>query len=129
MGEIKEIAARLQERAETCFCAAVSHFTSPELSAQQRMAKGIDMVSCGQRAIGEPGISSGGQAKVPSLLALFKSKVRPSASAGYTWTLVATPAVARRYIDVAAIQPSLRRLAQTHDVHCTELHTRHLVPL
>ena len=91
MYETKEIAARLQERAETCFCAAVSHFTSPELSPQQRMAEGIKMVSCGQQAIDELGISSGGLTKVPSLLALFKSKVCPSATAGYSWTFSATP--------------------------------------
>lgn len=93
MCEIKENAARLLEKAETCFCAAVSHFTSPELSAQQRMEEGIIMVSCGQEAIGDLNIIGGGLARAPSLLALFKSKVRPSATVGYWWTFhSATPA-------------------------------------
>lgn len=77
-------AAELQEKAETCFRAAASIFTSQQLPAQQRMDKGTDMISTGQEAIGELGNIYGGLAKVASLLALFKAEVRPPHSRSLT---------------------------------------------
>ena len=70
----KESAAAL---AETCFRTAASLFTSPQLPAQQRSDEGVDMISLGQQAMGELGKIRGGLAKAPSLVALFKTEVRP----------------------------------------------------